>query len=284
MIAQAADGRGTMSVLDQERVERPSEPEALLPEARQVQRRRYTRTVAVVVVAVTLTTGLLVGLVLSTGHPDRTASGSGSPAVAAVPIADQVTMRPVLCSAPPFVPSGPVATATYPATCGARYLLNKSNLHVTPSSNPQGGYVMKNVAADPSLRVTRTTINSQVVPRRIVLLNGYDGLRYMLGPVSLRFAPKAIVERASAVHAPTGAWVVHLILTKAGVIAFNDVTSKSFHELIGLVLEDKVISTTLIQPDESVFTGFDRQIQIAGNFQIAGSFSQAQAQSIAAAF
>ncbi|HEV3311334.1 MAG TPA: hypothetical protein VG815_12530, partial [Chloroflexota bacterium] len=210
-----------MSVLEHKQVERPNELEVLLPEARQVQRRRYAKTVAIVLAAVLLTTGLLVGLLLSTGPGDRTASGSGSSGLAAVPIARQVTMRPVLCSAPPFAASGPVATAPYPAPCGARYLLNRSNLHLTPSSNPPGGYLMKNVAADPSLGATRTTINSQAGPRRIVLLNGYDGLRYVLGPVSLRLAPSAIVARASAVRAATGAWVVDLILTKAGVMEFN---------------------------------------------------------------
>lgn len=277
MLAQAGRREGTMSVLDHERVEAPNELEALLPEARQVQRRRYGKTIAVVIAALTLTSGLILGLVLSTGHGDRAASGSGSPAVAAVPVAKQVTIRPVLCSAPPFVASGPVAAATYPARCGARYLLTRSNLHITPSSNPPGGYVLKNIAADPSLRATRTTMNSQAGPRRIVLLDGYGGLRYVLGPVSLRLAPKAIVERAAAVRAPTGAWVVDLTLTKAGVMAFNHVTSKSFHELVGLVLKNKVIYTTLIQPNESAFTGFDRHIQVAGNF------SEAQAQSIAAA-
>jgi len=266
-----------VSLLAQEQSRRPGEPEALIPEARQVQRRRYGKVLAAAIALLVMISAILYAVSASTGSGRQAAGTSQGGAATAVPVANQVTMRPVLCYAPAYVASGAPATQSLPNNCAAQYQLSQSNLGVTPSANSAAGYSVNNITADPSLDTYATTPAGQIVPSQTVLLSGNGGTRYLLGPVALRLTPGSVVQSATAVRYQTGQWIVSYVLTTSGAAKNDAVMSASFHRVIALVLDGKVFTAPMIQPSQSTFASFQ------GRGEISGNLTQAEAKAIAAA-
>jgi hypothetical protein len=253
----------------------PPPTEALIPEARYRQRRRYRRA-AVLISLVALLAGALVAVLIAaiSGGPGTTRVTS-NPTVAAGRHAP-VLVRPVLCLAPPYVAdqtkSGPLPV------CAAPYQQTAANLDFTPNSAIEG-YSSNNVGPDPALTgYPDSTRDSQT---RSVLLAGLKGVepvgqRYVLGPAEMRLSA-ADVDSASAVKNPAGRWMVNVHLSAAGTAVFDHVADESFHQLLAIDVGGNVVSASLIEPTQASFSSFDGVLSVSGNL------SASNARAIAAA-
>ena len=190
----------------------------------------------------------------------------------------QLQFRPVLCLAGP--PSSPTAVATpaLPANCSAsQYSLLAPNLTVTPNSASAQGYDtnLGQIPADPVLTKLRTTSadwnDSHPNAAVLVPILGGGGDRYLLGPTALN---GTAVASAQAVFA-SPSWVVDANLTSSGSPKWDALSSKYFHQLLGIDLDGQVESAPLTQPTNASFQTF------GGKVQISGTFTQASAQNLA---
>jgi preprotein translocase subunit SecD len=98
--------------------------------------------------------------------------------------------------------------------------------------------------------------------------------RYLEGPAEIR---GTAVKTAQAQLSQTGQWVVNMTLTSAGSNEWNTMTTRYFHEIIGVELDGVVQSAPITQPQQTTWSSFDGQVEISG------SFTQASAQSLALA-
>ncbi|MGA2837010.1 MAG: hypothetical protein ABSF84_10475 [Acidimicrobiales bacterium] len=55
-------------------------------------------------------------------------------------------------------------------------------------------------------------------------------------------------------------------LTAEGSVEWDALAQKTFHEMTGVVVNDRVVSAPIMQPTQSSFTSFDGQLQISGGF------------------
>jgi preprotein translocase subunit SecD len=189
----------------------------------------------------------------------------------------QLSFRPLLCYAPPLtLAPGQVASTGALPPCSASTQLSASNLKTTPDSNNVNGYVNnENIHSDSQFATYLSTPPSKATRIANVLLPGVpaDGdSRYVLGPAAMT---QTGVETATATLS-NGQWAVNLVLTGQGSTEWDALTQRQFHEIIGVVLNGKVISTPITQPTQSLWTSFNGQVQISG------AFTQQQAKSIAA--
>ncbi len=252
-----------MSVLDRDRTRQPTEPEALIPEARQAQRLRYGKVIAAAVAALVVL-GAAIFVATSSHSASTRSQGATLGSATVVAAAKQVTMRPVLCYVPAYVASSASAPSDLPSACAAPNQLLPGNLGTGTAS------------ADPSLSSLRSTPTSEIASNKSVLLSDDKGIRYLLGPVELRLAPASVVKSASATRNALGQWVVDYTLTSTGASKNDAVMNANFHKAIALVLDGTVFSAPVIQPSQSTFSSFQGQGEISG-------ITQAQAKALAAA-
>jgi preprotein translocase subunit SecD len=181
----------------------------------------------------------------------------------------RLNFRPVLCYAPPYIPtkstqSSPVTAAPgpLPASCPAPYQLVTSNLSGSTTSQNGVGY---NVGADPALAAYPTSTSdspSAVVLQKGLVGSGFKG-RYLEGPAELG---GTAVKTASAQLSPTGQWVVNIALTGSGSKGWDSMTKRYFHEIIGIELDGVVQSAPITLSTQGTWTSFGGQVEISGNF------------------
>ena len=247
----------------------------LFQEAKQRRRRRWlvsgiVSLVILVVMGVTL--GLSVGR--RGGGTQPPVPSAAVPAVSAASAAD-FSVRPLLCFAPDFAPTGLSVSTGTPPTCSQAFQLTPAHLGVTPETNSVGGFIVDNPGrADPSLAAVPSTSSQDDTEDATVLLPGAaasDG-RFVLGPAGLTGAG---IQSATAVHID-GQWTVLLRLTDAGSVQWDTLAQEQFHAFVGVVVDGHVVSAPITQPTQSSFTSF------GGELQLAGSFDQHQATALAA--
>ncbi len=181
----------------------------------------------------------------------------------------RLNFRPVLCYAPPYIPAkstpSGAASATpgpLPTSCPAPYQLVTSNLSGSTAS-PNG--VFYNVGADPALAAYPTSTSDS--PNAVVLQKGLVGSgfkgRYLEGPAELS---GTAVKTASAQLSPKGQWDVNVTLTGSGSNGWDSMTTRYFHEIIGIELDGVVQSAPITQPTQGTWSPFGGQVEISGNF------------------
>jgi len=247
----------------------------LFQEAKQRRRRRWLVSgivSLVILVVMGVTFGLSVGR--RGGGTQPPVPSAAVPAASAVSAAD-FSVRPLLCFAPDFAPTGLSASPGTSPTCGQAFQLTTAHLGVTPETNRVGGFIVDNPGrADPSLAAVPSTSSQDDTNDATVLLPGAaasDG-RFVLGPAGLTGAG---IQSATAVHID-GQWAVLLRLTDAGSAQWDALAQAQFHTFVGVVVDGHVISAPITQPTQSSFTSFE------GELQLAGSFDQQQAKALAA--
>jgi hypothetical protein len=254
-------------------IDAPATAEALIPEARQRQRRRYRRS-AVFALLVALLVGVLVALLITATSSGSGPSGNRSNAsLAATPGRGTELIRPVLCTASPFAGAqrrnGPLPQ------CGARYAMTSTALSVTPTSASKG-YVAKFITPDPAL--TGYPNSTSDAPGHVVLLGGLTpgSPRYLLGPSEMRLSASD-VESASAHKNALGEWVVNVRLSAHGATLWDYVAHRNFHRFLAIDLDGNVVSASIIQPTQASFSSAN------GVLEVSGSPSGADARALAAA-
>ena len=183
----------------------------------------------------------------------------------------RLNFRPVLCYSPPYTPakstqssaaSPAPAPGPLPASCPAPYQLVTSNL--SGSTTSQNG-VYYDVGADPALAAYPTSTSDS--PSAVVLQKGLAGSafrgRYLEGPAKLS---GTAVKTASAQLSPTGQWVVDITLTGPGSNAWNSMTTRYFHEIIGIELDGVVQTAPITQSTQGTWSSFGGQVEISGDF------------------
>ena len=251
--------------------------QVLFQEAKQRRRRRWLISGITVLVLLAII-GATLGLTSSRG-------GQRAPKSAALPASitgaghsvANLSFRPVLCYAPSLTlaPGQTASTGPLPA-CSPSTELTASNLQVSPTSNNVSGFTSNSeVQSIPQFATYASTTPSKDKNRDTVLLPGIAAERsgrYVLGPAGLTGHG---VKSASA-RVNNGQWTVDLVLTDRGSTQWDASTLSQFHQIIGVVLNGKVISAPITQPVQSSWTSFKGQVQISG------AFTQQQAKAIAA--
>jgi preprotein translocase subunit SecD len=138
-----------------------------------------------------------------------------------------------------------------------------------------GNSNVNSIPPDPALAAFKTTTPAydDGHPHKPVLapLQDGGGLRYLLGPSEL--SGTAVASASAAFQSPQ--WVVNATLTGSGSKAWDALSQKYFHEIIGIDLDGSIVSAPLTQPTQAAFSSFDGKVQISGNF------TQASAQNLA---
>lgn len=99
-------------------------------------------------------------------------------------------------------------------------------------------------------------------------VNGVTPGRYILGPA---LASGTIIKNATAAIDPnTGQWLVNFTLTNSGSPTFDSIAQRTYHQQLGIVLDGVVESAPTINAQS-----------FHGSGQITGTFTQAQADSLA---
>jgi hypothetical protein len=270
-----------MTVIEELKAQPPhiDDAQLLFQEAKQRRRRRWLIS-GIVTVFVLAVLGVTLGLMWGRG-------GGGSPKSVGIPTsitgtvhsAANLSFRPLLCYAPPLT----LATGQPPSTgplpsCSPSTELTASNLQVTPDSGNVNGYTSNtNIQEDAQFAPFPSTTSTNDNKGATVLLPGTAanrGERYVLGPAQLT---GTAVKSANA-QLNNGQWAVNLTLTPSGSVAWDALTNKQFHQIIGVVLNGQVTSAPITQPTQSTWSSFSGQVQISG------SFTKSQAKAIAAEF
>jgi preprotein translocase subunit SecD len=149
---------------------------------------------------------------------------------------------------------------------------------VTPNVSNVSGYTLNSSAiqADPQFATYQSTPAADDNGNVTVLLpatSASGGGRYVLGPAGVS---TSAVKSASAQHI-AGQWTVNLVLTGTGSVEWDALAKAQFHQMIGVDVNGQVISAPITQPTATSFTSFNGQVQISG------SFTEHQANAIAAA-
>jgi hypothetical protein len=239
--------------------------EALIPEARERQRRRYLRSGLLAAVgALVIATLIAAGVSLFSG-PSTNGGLSVGPSVGVTATSSgTVYFRPVRCVAPPYRATT-TASAAAP-TCSAASQLTQQNLGIASSAR---GFRTGSVPADASLANVPSTTLQQDKPTSTVLLPGLATKgntsgppRYILGPaeMSTRSIASAVAQRG-----PDGQWVVHFSTTTAGAALWDKLAHENFHQLIAIDFNGVVYSAPLMQPAQAHFSSFDGQGDVSGN-------------------
>jgi len=243
------------------------EAHLLFQEARQRRRRRWLISGIVTVVGLVLL-GAIAGIVFGRGEigPVVSPATGSPPASAATLAANQFSVRPVLCFAPPASAAAPLHPSTPLPACAAASALSATNLQVNPDSSSLGVTVSTNLVAmppDPQFAAFPTTTPARDTPDATVILPGADrantSVRYVLGPAGLT----ASDVQAAKVRFITGEWRVDLTLTESGSARWDALAKQQFHALVGVVVDNRVISAPINEPTQSTFISFSGRLQIA---------------------
>jgi hypothetical protein len=260
-----------------EHIAAPDEAQLLFEEAR--QRRRRRRLIGGLVGAALV---LVIAVVVVAAHG---ASAAHEPVASAPPApphgagagaAVSFEVRQVLCYAPPFalLTGRPPSTGALPA-CSPATVLTASNLQVAPGQGA-GAYTTRqgDIAPDPQFASFPSTVDSSARQGQTVLLSGTPSPgqgRFVLGPVGL--------DRSGIAHARAteeyGQWTIDLTLTPRGSVQWDALAHRTFHEILGMVVNNEVISVPIMQPTQSAFASF------GGHLQISGTFTEQQAKALA---
>jgi len=259
------------------RGDEPADVEVLFEEARQRRKRRrlVTGSIVVAVLGVAMVVGLLATR-SGGGSPRPVTTAPDAPVSAAGAAGSGFSIRPVLCYAPPLaVPAGEAASTGPLPTCAPSSQLTATNLQVAPEGNSINGYTSNTaIGADPRFATYPSTPSSGMAADQDVLLPGtptVGSTRFVLGPAGL---DRGAISYAQAVQ-KYGQWMVDLTLTPRGSVQWDTLARLSFHAVLGVVVDGQVVSAPLTEPTQSSFQSFD------GRLQIAGEFSQHQAEVIA---
>jgi hypothetical protein len=248
----------------------PTATEALIPEAREHQRRRYVWTGAVAALAAVVLAGLIAGaVVLFSGSTAGSRSPQPAASVALVRPSHYVYFRPVLCSAPAYSPaatSGAAPAAS--ATCSPASQFTTSNLAVNPAGHGPDGFSSTTPPTDAALAHVPSTRPAEDVPSATVLLpstdgtSQYGGPRLLLGPAEMTNASigSAVVHRFEGRQ-----WVVDYTMKPSTSALWDSVAYHNFHQLVGVDLDGTVVSAPFIQPTQTSFSSFDGHGEISAN-------------------
>jgi hypothetical protein len=231
--------------------------------------RRYVpRVDAKVVFALAAAVVVVVALLAFGAHRNGPATSATASTIKGGSVAHSLSLRPVLCYAPPVAlpHGGSPSTGPLPA-CSPSSQLTAANLQVTPDTGNVNGYTANTaVPADPAFATYASTSPSGNQEGTTVLLPGISGLgtnRYVLGPAGLQLVD--------------GQWSVDVTLTGQGSAAWDVLAHQQFHQIVGVDIDGTVISAPIIQPTHSSFSSFDGQMQISGGFPEAQALAIAQA-------
>jgi hypothetical protein len=248
----------------------PDETQVLFEEARQRRKRRWLIAGITAPIVAVIVLGITIGLLVSHGSgnaPRPVAPATPAPATGAVAKVS-FSIRPVLCYAPNYaVPVGQApSTGPLPA-CSPSTQLTAANLQVAPDSGNVDGYTSNsNVNADPQFATYQSTTSSNGKQPQEVLLPGTATSgslgRYVLGPAGLT---RTAIASARAIS-ESGQWTVRLGLTPNGSAQWDSLAAQQFHAIVGVVINDQVVSAPITQPTQQAFTSFDGQLQISGGF------------------
>jgi preprotein translocase subunit SecD len=191
----------------------------------------------------------------------------------------QLYFRPVLCYAPAYTApkavkgKKPASPGALPTSCPSAYQLVTTNLSGTTGST---NGVQYQLGPDPALAAYPTTVTDN--PKDYVLQKGLSSsgfpYRYLEGPAEIK---GSAVKSAAAQLTQTNEWVVNINLTGAGSTAWDTMTTKYFHEIIGIELDGVVQSAPITYPNATAWQSFGGQVEISG------SFTQQSAQALALA-
>lgn len=258
---------------------RPDETQVLFEEARQRRKRRWLRSGAAAVVIVLV--AAVIGVFAARGGSQPTAQASPAapaPGIAAASSGFGFSIRPVLCYAPPYSGVAGRSPSTVPLPgCSPASQLTRANLQVVPSSSTVNGYTSDTaIAADPQFAAYPSTTSSGSAPGGDVLLPGSSvggqvPTRYVLGPEGI--GRSAIVGARATSRG--GQWLIDLTFTSQGSTQWDALAAQSFHEIVGVVINGRVVSAPLMQPTQSSYASF------GGHIQISGGFSERQAKVLA---
>ena len=189
------------------------------------------------------------------------------------------SLRPVLCFAPPYAPSGQPGyqtTGTLPA-CSAQYGLTAAQLQVEPNSNSAAGFTSSStIAPDPQFASYPSSSTEAQIADPVVLLPGSPATggpdRYVVGPAQVTASS---VQAAHSIFL-NGQWMVNLTFTPTGAKQWDHLAKAQFHAIVAVVVNGTVVSAPITQPTQYSFTSF------SGLVQLAGGFTEHQAKSLAA--
>ncbi|HXQ60988.1 MAG TPA: protein translocase subunit SecD [Acidimicrobiales bacterium] len=180
----------------------------------------------------------------------------------------QLTFRPALCTASPYVApkTTPTALPPLPSACSS----NRYSIQLPPTGSltvdSSGNSNLNAIPADPTLSSYKTTqpVFDDLHPHSPVLipLVGGGGFRNLLGPAEMNGT--AVASATAQFIAPS--WVVNATLTGKGAIEWDNLTKKYFHEIIGIDLDGQIVSNPLTLPSQATWTTFGGRVQISGNF------------------
>ena len=192
---------------------------------------------------------------------------------------DAFSVRPLLCYAAPYQgPTTDGTTAQVLPGCSSASSLNALAIGVGVGGSSLAGYSsnLAGIPVDDTFAAYPSTPPAQALPASTVLLDGTPGSgpdRYVLGPAGLTGGD---VASASA-RQVAGQWLVELVLTPQGATRWDALASQQFHALVGIVVNDRVVSAPITQPTQSSFTPFDGQLEIGGSFDHAQATAAASA-------
>jgi SecDF, P1 head subdomain len=187
-------------------------------------------------------------------------------------VADLVSARPVLCSAPGDWPSVRAPAAPLPESCQPQY---------APSVvKPLGsGYTTNAPVPDPALAAFPSTLTEGTNAAHSSLLDSLAGksgtpTRYLLGPrVNTLSHHNAKPANVTTKNGPS---IVHIVFTQAGAERWDAVASANLHKVVAFIFGDDALSDPIIEPTNTCFTTFDEKVQI-----FFGNLSAAQAHQFA---
>jgi hypothetical protein len=196
--------------------------------------------------------------------------------------ADNVYFRQTLCYAALYSKKAASkadvngSAPALPKSCAPSTQLAVTNLHGSAGSGTGIRFTVpatRALAAYPSTSPTTVDFKNETV--LLPGINTANGFRYLLGPAEMT---GTAVKKAVAHKTQLGRWVVTMRLTPAGTASWNALAKKYFHEVIGIELNGIVQSAPLVLPNTSIFRTF------GGAIQISGSFTKAEAQTLANSF
>jgi len=147
-------------------------------------------------------------------------------------------------------------------TCVVNSQLTAANLAV----NTNTGQIANTPPQDIQFASFASTTPQSDAKTATVLLPGLSGQgtqRYVLGPAQVTGSQ---IKSANARLSPAGQWTVNITFSSSGATAWDALAEQQFHAVIGVVVNGEVISAPIMQPNQTSFTSFDGQVQIAGEF------------------
>jgi preprotein translocase subunit SecD len=173
----------------------------------------------------------------------------------------QVSLRPALCGAPPFVGSSRMgampSTAALPG-CTAASQLTAAHLERASSSNSAF------VRADAQLAFYPSSSPRLEAKTGKVLLPAIKGegryARYLLGPIRMtgRGFGSAFVRMTRL-----GRWIVDYTFTRQGTAQWEELAKANFHKIVATVLDGVIQSAPVIEPSQAAFIPFADRGEIA---------------------